>query len=332
MLMAIFFAVLMLGVAILLLWAGSKAWQHFREGLAQASGEKPASASREMVPRRASVQADGLIYLFAERFVRPPTPGKPTNPRLRATDPISDAELDPRDWACKLLFALLADQHEHGAIQFSVEDRTPTLMPPFPHKNWELHVRRVRTLSNSPLGDCLGVAFDMVEKRSRAQSGEEQPTAHEPQWHPMELVIEKMLNVVRAETGFWQREGVYGDLRNYVAESLVADGYLTEATSNTWVEHFRRRRMVPSLAAVEPLEAEAEALRNRLRTLRRRFGSAEFLGDDEPDTTYTHLNTPATLTSVEDVRQVLWADALGITIFETLVALRQLEPTGDGSG
>lgn len=327
--MAVAIAIVLVLAGVAVLWLGQHLWRSFTQSLAEVA-QPPPDTPREALTRPHGLRADALVFLFAERFVRTPAPNKPVNPRLRAGAPLTDEDLDARDWACKLLFALLAEQHELGAVEFRTVSRTPTLMPPFPHKNWELEARRERRLADSPLGDCLAVAFDMLEKRTRP--GEDEPGPDEPGgWYPLELVVEKMLTVVRAETGFWQREGVYGDLRNYVAETLAAEGYLTENTSNTWVEHFRRRRMEPNREAIATLAEEADALRHRLRSLRRRYGSAEFLGEEDREATYTHLNTPASLTSVEDVSQVLWADALGITIFETLVALRQLEPTGDGS-
>jgi hypothetical protein len=153
----------------------------------------------------------------------------------------------------------------------------------------------------------------------------------EAQWYPLDLLIEKMLQIVRAETSFWEREGVYGDLRNYVVDALVAEGYLMETGGDTWVEHFRRRRVEPNREAIQSVAPDAEALLRRLSAWRQRFGSTMFLAEEEPEVTYTHLNTPASLVTVDNpADSLLWADALGITIYEALVSLRQLEPTGEG--
>ena len=150
-------------------------------------------------------------------------------------------------------------------------------------------------------------------------------------WFPLDLLIEKMLTVVRAETSFWEREGVYGDLRNYVVDALIAEGYLTETSGNTWIEHLRARRVEANREAIEPLAPAAEALLRRLHSVRQRFGSADFLTGEEHEITYTHLNSPAALINLEDPAEgLLWADALGITIYEALVSLRQLEPSGEG--
>jgi hypothetical protein len=235
------------------------------------------------------------------------------------------------------LFALLAEEREAGAIEFRVVDRTPTMMPPFPYKNWELEARRLEPFLPSPLGDCLGVAFDMLAKRSRAQqragaeSPEEQAGELSPQWYPLDLLIEKMLTVVRAETSFWEREGVYGDLRNYVIDAMIAEGYLEDKSGNTWIDHLRRRRLEPNREVIEQLAPAADALLRRLHSVRQRCGSAVFLNSEETEVTYTQLNTPASLTSLDDPAEgLLWADALGITLFEVLVSLRQLEPTSEG--
>jgi len=334
--MSIAIAVFLVGVGIFLLWLGHNTWKNLMKSAGQVSGMRESRVEPEPIPPR-PVRADALVYLYAHRFVRPPKSGRAVSPRLQAFAPLTGEELDDGDWAAKMLFVLFGEQHEAGAVEFQVSERTPTLMPPFPHKNWEMQGRRVEELLSSPLGDCMSVAFDMVEKRRDSQEQEEEPPIEalgppaEPQWFPLDLVIEKMLQVVRAETSFWQRESVYGDLRNYVAEALVAEGFLREVGANTWIEHLRRQRLEPDREAIAKLETSAEDLLRRLRMIRERYGSAEFLADDEREVSYTHLNTPAALTQVSgSVQDLLWADALGISIYETLVGLRQLEPTGDG--
>lgn len=335
--MGIAIAVFLGLVGIVLLWFGHHAWRRLM-GAAGRAGESVRPERPEAPEVRRPVRADALVFLFAHEFVRPPRPGRAVSPRLQARAPLTGEEIDPRDWATKLLFALLVEHVEEGAIELRVVERVPTLMPPFPHKNWELHLRRRGPLFSSPLGDCLAVAFEMVEKKARLPErveGESEGRAlsrpPESPWVPLDLLIEKMMQVVRAETTFWQREGVYGDLRNYVADCLVAEGYLIEKTSNTWIEHLRKRRLEPDLEAIEKLRPAAEALRRRLHLVRQRFGSAEFLGEDERQSSYNHVNAPARLTQVEgDVSEILWADALGLSLYEVLVGLRQLEPSGEG--
>lgn len=330
--MSIAIAVFLVGVGVFLLWLGHKAWKDLMKSVSQVSGGPEPMVEPRPTPLR-PVRADALVYLYGHRFVRLPKSGRAVSPRLQAFAPLTGEGLDAGDWTTKMLFVLWAEQHEVGAIEFQVIERTPTLMPPFPHKNWEMQVRRVEELFSSPLGACMAVAFDMVEKRrDREEEGTEAVAfPAEPQWFPLDLIIEKMLQVVRAETSFWQRESVYGDLRNYVADALVAEGFLQEVGANTWIQHLRRRRLEPDREAIQELETSAEDLLDRLETIRRRYGSAEFLADDEREVSYTHLNTPAALIQVNgNVQDLLWADALGISIYETLVGLRQLEPTGDG--
>ena len=334
--MGVAIAVVLTLAGVALLWAGYHAWQHL-----MASAEQVATPPRpevhEAPPVHRAPRAEALVYLFAHQFVRSPKPGRVVNPRFQARAPLSGEELDPRDFAAKMLFALLAEVAEEGGVDNRVVERVPTLMPPFPHKNWELQVRRVGALVASPLGECLAVAFDMVEKKMHLPEPVEDTRGRalerpgEGPWVPLDLVIEKLLEVVRAETTFWQREGVYGDLRNYVADCLVAEGYLIERGGNTWIEHLRKRRLEPNLETVEPLAPAAAALQRRMRQVRQRYGSAELLGEDERSASYTHVNAPAHLTQVEgDVADILWADALGLTLHETLVGLRQLEPNSEG--
>jgi hypothetical protein len=322
---AVFLALL----AGLLLWAGHRLWHMMMQSAGRLAEAQPQVRDLPATPR--PVRADALVYLFGNEFARPPKPGRSAGPRLAAIAPLTDQELDAREWASKMLFALLAEEHEEGTLEFRVVPHTPSMMPPFPYKNWELEVRRVEPLTPSPLADCLGVAFDMVEKR--AQRSEPEATADEDElhWHPLDFLLEKMLVVVRAETSFWEREGVYGDLRNYIIDTLVAEGYLVEKGGNTWIDHLRRRRIEPNREAIEELAPAAEALLRRLHGIRQRNGSALWTVGEEPEISYTHLNTPASLTSLDDPEQgMLWADALGISLYEALVALRQLEPTNEG--
>jgi hypothetical protein len=336
--MAIAIALVLVVVGAVLLWAGYHGWRHLVRGVEQLAAPAPPRPERPETPEvRHAVRADALVYLFADHFVRPPKAGRAVNPRFQARAPLTGEELDPRDFAAKLLFVLFMEDAEEGAIEYRLIERVPTLMPPFPHKNWELQVRRSGTPVSSPLGDCLVVAFEMVEKKMHLPEISEDTHARttltpgEAPWVPLDLLVEKILEVVRAETTFWQREGVYGDLRNYVEDCLVAEGYLVERGGNTWIEHLRKRRLEPNREAIEPLAPAAEALLQAMRRIRQRYGSAELLGEDERQASYTHVNAPAHLTQVEgDVTDILWADALGLTLYETLVGLRQLEPNAEG--
>jgi hypothetical protein len=329
-------ALVLVLMGVVLLWAGYHAWRHLVRSVEQIAAP-PAPERPEQPPTRRPVQADALVYLFAHRFVRTPKAGRAVNPRFQARATITGEELDPRDFAAKLLFALLMQDVDTGGLEYRIIERVPTLMPPFPHKNWELQVRKAGPLVSSPLGDCLVVAFEMVEKKMHLPEVTEDSRAHgsalagEEPWVPVDLLVEKILEIVRAETTFWQREGVYGDLRNYVEDCLVAEGYLEDHSGNTWIEHLRKRRLEPNREAIEPLAPAAELLLRQMRRVRQRYGSAELLGEDERQASYTHVNAPAHLTQVEgDVTDVLWADALGLTLYEALVGLRQLEPNAEG--
>ena len=332
--MAIAIAVVLAGVAGFLLWLGHRAWRQMAGSAGRLVEARP--EAREIRMPQRPPRADALVYLFGHCFARPPRPGRSAG-RLAAFDPMTGQELEAREWAAKMLFALITEEREAGTMEFRIVERTPTMMPPFPHKNWELELRRLESPASSPLGDCLNVAFDMVERRAQrreathTEEGQELRLTEEAQWYPLDLLVEKMLQVVRTETGFWEREGIYGDLRNYVVDALIAEGYLVEKGGDTLIDHFRRRKSEPIRETIEPVAPAAEALLRRLHVVRQRFGSAIFLAEEEPEVTYTHQNAPASLITLEDpAGSLLWADALGISIYETLVALRQLEPAGEG--
>ena len=323
--MAVAIGLVLTALAALLLWLGSRGWRSLVASAGQLAQARPEIQEIPLPVR--PPRADSLVYLFGHQFVRPPRAGR-TAGRLAAIAPLTAQELEAREWTAKMLFALFAEQREAGALDFRIIERSPTMMPPSPHKNWELEACRLEPLLSSPLGDCLSVAFEMAEKRSHAADND---GASEGGWAPLDILIEKMLQIVRAETTFWEREGVYGDLRNYVVDSLIAEGYLIEKGGDTWIDHFRRRRIEPNREVIAPVEPAAEALLKRIQTVRQRYGSSLFAQEDEPDVTYTHQNVPASLTTLEDpARSLLWADALGITLYEVLVSLRQLEPAGEG--
>jgi hypothetical protein len=323
-----FIVILLAVLTALLLWLGFRTYSTLSTDSTQApSPEEDPPPSTDMVLPSRPARADALVYLYGNRFAKPSSGKRAVARHLRAFCPLADdEELDSPDWSAKMLFALLAEAKEAKQVDFRLVERTPARMAPFPHKNWELEVKRQEPLPATPLGDCMNNAFEIMEKRASRREDLDNEG-----WIPLDLVFEQMLKEVRGTMTFWQREGVYSDLRNYVAKCLVQEGYLVEQDSGTLVEQFRKSKLVPREDLIRALEGEAEDLRLRLRDLRERYGSSVFLEKEDRESTYTHLNTPAALTTLDSTKSpILWADALGVSIYESLAVIRQLEPTGEG--
>ena len=121
-----------------------------------------------------------------------------------------------------------------------VRDRPATLMPPYPHKTWELQLCQVGPMPESPISDALAVAFGLLRKRARA-AGE----ADERHWVTLDALLEQALKTIRQEMTFWQRTGVFGDFRQYVESALIAQGYLIEPPRPTWLDRVRTKRPYP---------------------------------------------------------------------------------------
>lgn len=293
-------------------------------------GEEPGPPSAEDVEVREAVGVDGLVFLFAQDFV---SPAKPTDQGgavgQTASAPLTREALDTQDWAYRLLYTVLGEQYQQGCVDFRMTERTPTLMPPFPHKEWELQIKRLRPLSASPLSDCMNVGFDMLHKRQRvkqASQGAEEPEVEQP-WCDLDELVEWVLKTVRTEMSFWQRQGVCPDLCRYVQESLVAAGYLLERPRHTWLERLRARRFEPNQSAIEALRPKVETLKQRLAAFRRESGSArsretaDDLAAPVKETVDDALMNPDC-----QLDELPLEDCLRLSVYEALAGLRELEP------
>jgi hypothetical protein len=331
--MEVVIAVLLLGVGATVLVGGYRLLRNLMARAAEL-GEAEPELDPASIEVTGEVGPDGLVYLFAHDFVREKHAPAGTPNRDRAYAPLTDAELDAEDWAVQILYAALCELHSRACVQFRVVDRAPTLMPPFPHKRWELEMIQRTPFPSSPIVDALDVAIDIIRQRKqqRVAQGKEEPGEL---WCPLDEVIERGIKAMRQEIGFWERAGIYGDLRNYVASALVAQGYLIQPGRETWLDRFRSKRLKPNTPAVNDAEGVRDALRRRLEQFRCEHGSPYARGEAEEEP------VPGQRQPVKDVDPVLCSgpdsldcempldDCLRISLYEALVSLKQLEPSGD---
>lgn len=322
-----------IGIFLFMVGIGALIWGYhtFRRMMSRAaelSVPQP-EVPVESIEVRGEVGADGLVYLFGEEFVRAKTAGPATLNRDRAFAPLTGEELNPEDWALQLLHTTLCELHTQSCIECRIVERTPSFLPPFPHKRWELQIVQRTPFPRSPVMDALDVAIDLMRARQqqRVAQGKEEPGEL---WCPLDEVIERALKAMRQEISFWERSGVYGDVRNYVASALVAQGYLVQPGRETWLNRTRSRRPRPNVEAIEALRGDMEALAGRMRAFRLKHGSPYSRGELEPEEHQMLPDVdPALLTADPDPATAPLEDCLRISIFETLVSLRQLEPSGD---
>ncbi len=320
--MAIAIAVILGLVGVFLLWYGHKIWQSLTTGAGRA---EPTEEIIQLPTPRGPLAADETVFLFAEQFVG--TVSAEGYTHTTGTAPLSQQPVSLRDQANRLIYAVLVDQYQQERLQFRIVARDPTMIPPFPHKAWELQVRRSDALTSSPLLDCLNVSFNIIYKQRGASSAEGDG---EKLWISLDELLEQTLKVARAEISFWKREGVYGDLCNYIEETLVARGYLRELPRRTWLERLRGRELQVNREAIEQRQPAADKLHQRLTEFRQTHGSEQTrqLADDltqpqeEADSELGNWTGP--------LDELPLDDALRMSIYEALVCLRQLEPSGGG--
>jgi len=328
--MQVAIALFLLALGLVILVGGYRMYRRLMARAAELSEPQPETPPDDIVVA-GEVMADGLAYLFAEDFVREKPARGMALARDRAYAPLTQTELDPEDWATQILYATLCDLHLHSYIQTRIVERTATLMPPFPQKRWEMEVIQRMPFPSSPVMSAMEVAIEVMRSRhqQRVAQGKSEPGEL---WCPLDEVIERALKAMRQEITFWERAGVYGDLRNYVASALVAQGYMVQPGRDTWLNRSRSRRPRPNLLATEALRDEAEGLRRRLRQFRMKYGSAYARGELQADPEERQAvpeTDPRLLTQEEDFDQMPLDDCLRISIHEALVSLKQLEPSGD---
>lgn len=317
---AILLVLILLGVV--LVWAGARGWQRLISGAGNLP--EPRAEPAEAIEPQGPVGPEGLVVLFAHEFVDRASGKGMVSPRLRCYAPITDDELDPLHWAQQMLYASLATLHEAGCVEMRVVERAATFMPPYPQKNWELQLRQIGPMPEAPISDVLAVAFDLIRRRQRAETEEEEGAL----WVALDTLIEHALRTMRQEISFWQRSGVYGDIRQYIEAALIAQGYLLEPARPTWLDRVRHKRPRPHEETVERLQDDARQLANRLAAFQRQHGAG--LLEAEKESEALKQVDASLLTPSESLDELPLDESLRISIYETLVSLRQLEPSGEG--
>ncbi len=317
-----------IGIIIVLVVVGVALYR-FGARLARRAFEGEAESVREEVEAPdepgepvGPVGPDGLVVLFADRFVDRAPAGKVVSPRARCYAPLTEDELDPQHWAHQILYAVLVDLHENGCIELRVTDRAATFMPPYAQKTWELQLCQVGPMPESPISDVLAVGFGLLRRRAR---GEDEEGGRG--WVSLDALVEQALKTIRQEMTFWERSGVLGDIRRYVESALIAQGYLIEPGSPTWLDRVRSKRPSPHEDGVRRLEPNAQELVGRLTEFRRTHGGN--LLPEGPATEALRQADQGLLAPAEDAPDIPLDEVLRISIYETLMAIRQLEPSGD---
>lgn len=289
----------------------------------------------EPVEPDGEIHSDGLVYMYAGRFVKPASRRAIGSiPRDRAFDINDETELEPRDFAQQVLYVTLVDLYEQGRIKFACVPRDPGFMPPFPHKAWELKLQRIGEVSAGPVADGINMAFEAIhEKRQkRARKAAERAGMPEPadfdRWVSFDELVEHTLKAIRKEMTFWERGCIYSDLRNCVGMSLIRQGFILGPQDETVLDKFRKRIPAPNPIAVEQhdLEKAAEDLAKRIEAFRARLGSPAAAEDPNWPTGDVDPGLLAPKGQLEDLPL---DDCLRLSIYETLIAIRQLEPSGE---
>ncbi len=315
-----------IGILIVLLVGGvliyrlvSKSVSNFMNGTVAAAAEEEDRPER--IDPVGSVGPDGLIVLFGDRFVGKASSSKMVSPRQRCYAPLTEEELDPIDWAFHILYTTLATLYEDKSIDLRVVARSATLMPPYPQKTWDLELAQIGPMPESPMTDVMAVSFDLMRRKAR-------DTEEEHNWVSLDVLVEQSLKTIRQELTFWQKAGVYGDLRQYVEAALVAQGYLIEPHRPTWLDKVRQCRPTVHLEGVLRLEPDAEALGERMAAFRATHGG-NMLPEGGTEVEALKDVAHGLLSPGDSVEEIPMDEILRISIYETIQALRQLEPSGD---
>ena len=320
--MEVAIAVVMTAVGVAVLLGGYKAWHLLmaRAAELEAVGRDAPVISEPSGP----VGPDGLVCLFAHQFVRPAA--KTVLARDKAFAPLTGDELDPEDFALQLLYSLMAELFQEGKLDFRILPREPSFMPPFPQKAWELEVRALDTLAGTSLSGALQVAFELLDSKAKRRRHPEQDEG----WVSIDDLIDRLIRALRQELSFWERTGIYGDLRSYVEDSLIAQGYLIAPEKATWLDRVRTKRPQANVEAIEQLASQAAALRARLVAFRRRHGSQEAADaiQEEGPLSITQVD-PQLIDSKRALGELPLDDCLRVSVYEVLSSLKQLEPSSD---
>jgi hypothetical protein len=285
--------------------------------------QRVAEEPDEMPEIREPLGPDGLVYLCADRFAPPRAPRSVANPRLKAIAPLSGEELEPRELAEQLLYALFVSLLKSNHLRSVVAETDATFVPPFPHKRWSLRLVRLERLGGCPLAETLNCAFDLAEQRLAKKGGNvEEGIA-------VDELVEDMLKVMRQEMSFWEKAGVYTDIRQYVEAALVDQGYLIRVRRTTWLDRLRHARPSVNEQAIAYVEETVCRLEEALRAFRQAHGSEVAVGAESVPGGLTEEVDQQLLEASPPFDEMPLHDCLKISIYEALLAIRQLEPSED---
>jgi hypothetical protein len=321
-------AVILAAVGVWLFFLIFRAVRGMKERLAQMAAD-PAPRLSRSEPEE-GVGADGLVYLFAQDFVKP-APRRPMGsiPRDRAYACQTEDELDPEDFARQLLYATFTELLNEGYLETRYIKRDPTFMPPHPHKQWELQFRARKPLPTFPLAESFGVGFELSRKNRLRGKKDQDELAPEEEYFSLDELLERALRAIRQEMTFWERGTCCSDLRAWVETALISQGYLLAPDKATWLDTVRKNRPQVHVVAVEPLQGEARGLGKRLEAFRQRFGSPTALQPEQDEKGQVVDIAPHLATHSGELDDMPLDDCLRLTIHEAIVAIKQLEPSGE---
>ena len=188
-----------------------------------------------------------------------------------------------------------------------------------------MEICQIGPMPEAPISDALAVAFGLLRKRAKGAKGAE--AEEERQWVSLDALLEHALKTIRQEMTFWQRSGVFGDIRQYVESAMIAQGYLIEPSRPTWLDRVRTQRPMPHIEGIMALEAEAEELAAQMAMFRATHGG-NLLPADERETEVLRQADTALLCPA-DANEIPLDEMMRMSIYETLLAIKQLEPSGD---
>jgi hypothetical protein len=262
---------------------------------------------------------EGLCYVFCHEYARPVPVGKPTLRRTRCIAPITGEEVEARDVAARIFFVALAELYMDGSVDLDIRPTDPGLMPPFPHKSWEMHVRKRRDFPRTPVADRMANVFLERSSSSRGRKGSRGEAIL------VDELIEKTVAAMRRDTSFWRRAGVYADVRNFVEAHLLERGYLVGGGGQTLLDRIRGSAPTVNDLALDMLRSASDDLEARLDQFEQRHG---LRGDVTLDDNPWGVHMPLVDASVE-ADQVPLSEGLRISVIEALVVIRQMEPSDD---
>jgi hypothetical protein len=266
---------------------------------------------------------DGIVYLAAHRFLPAGTPRSATNVRRRAYAPITGDEVEPRQMAEQLLYATFATLVEDEDLQLQIAECEPSFMPPFPHTRWTMRAVRAKRLTGWPLAEALDCAFDIAEQRTAKRGGTVEDGI------PLDELVEDMLKVMRQELSFWEKAGIYADIRQYVEAALIDQGYLIAPTRDTWFDKLRHLRPVVNERALDEIDRLADELADRLADFRCRQGSEAAAAADSVPGGRTEEVDEGLVEASPPFDSLPLHDCLKVSLYEAMMAIRQLEPSED---